>query len=523
MNSLAQRRMAIVGGGAAGVAMFIAAVQRGTAERIFVVEPGVIGSGAAFSPPDHDLICNTSVDIMSIVPGKPLDFLEYLTANGHAATAESFVPRRIYGDYLADRFHRYARLARARGIEVTHVPYRFRALKRLGHRRYALELEGVVTAAAVVVSDVVFCIGAGSPRLPEAFAPHRGHPHLVRCPYDEAEMRTKVPPRSQVLVIGSKLSAVDATLLLCRAGHRVTMLSPSGRLPSVRARFMWGNEVPIDADGLLHAMTRWDGPADAPLPGALGFGYRKYFARAVRACTGRSWRAQFSRAERADQRLREDIAIAEHGGTAWQDWVVKFVNTANSLYLDYGERRIGGFHPAFGSLLFEYLTAAALPNARKILRYLESGQLTVERGEPRDVAAEQDGPGSWRIDWGRGERRFDAVVNAAGFHAPCFVLNANGEIEVQSDGRRAAAPIRASTDLSARIPQWGDTENIWLTGASLQGRLLTASAIFIITNLADRIAAAMLRPALRSNVAIEPRAAGLVLAPAAATAMATRF
>jgi hypothetical protein len=514
MNSHAQRRLAIVGGGAAGVAVFIAAVQRRTADRIFVIEPGLIGPGVAFAPSDPDLICNTSVDIMSIVPGKPLDFLDYLTAKRYPATEESFVPRRIYGDYLTDRFDRYARLARQRGIEVTHLPYRFKALKRLGDRRYALVFREPAPAVELTVSDVVFCTGGGSPRVPRALAPHRGHPHFVSCPYDEEEMRTKVAPNAQVLVIGSKLSAIDASMLLCRAGHRVTMLSPSGRLPAVRARFLRGKEVPVDVERLASVMARWDGRADTPLPGSLLFGYRRYFARALHAYTKRSWRTQLSLADRFDDRLREEIAIAESGGAAWEDWVVNFVNTANSIYLDHGDRFATGFHHAFCPILFEYLAAVAMPNARKLRQYTDRARLTVERGELRRVTAAHGNRSAFHVDWGQGERRFDAVVSAAGFHAPHYVVNAEGDIEVEIDGRGNGEAIRVSAGLCARIPRWPQKESIWLLGASLHGRLLTASAIFIITDLADQIAAGMLARPLPDDTRHEGRVGDRQLAMA---------
>ena len=89
--------LAIVGAGAAGVATFIAAVRAQVARSIYMIDPQPIGPGAAFSNTDNDILCNTSVDTMSVLHDMPLDFLEHLRCEGYAFTAESFVPRFLVG------------------------------------------------------------------------------------------------------------------------------------------------------------------------------------------------------------------------------------------------------------------------------------------------------------------------------------------------------------------------------------------------------------------------------------------
>lgn len=104
--------LAIVGAGAAGVATFIAAVRAQVARSIYMIDPQPIGPGAAFSNTDNDILCNTSVDTMSVLHDMPLDFLEHLRCEGYAFTAESFVPRFLVGRYLASRFLQYSAIAR---------------------------------------------------------------------------------------------------------------------------------------------------------------------------------------------------------------------------------------------------------------------------------------------------------------------------------------------------------------------------------------------------------------------------
>ena len=118
-------RLAIVGAGAAGVATFIAAVRAGVARTIYMIDPHPVGPGTAFSNTDRDILCNTSVDTMSVLHDMPLDFLEHLSCEGYASTPESLVPRFLVGRYLANRFVQYSAMAREQGVVVKYVSSTF--------------------------------------------------------------------------------------------------------------------------------------------------------------------------------------------------------------------------------------------------------------------------------------------------------------------------------------------------------------------------------------------------------------
>lgn len=109
-----RRRLAIVGGGASGVAAFVAAVRYGIAESIDLVDPVGIGAGVAFSAKHDGLLCNTSVETMSIVEDQPDDFLAYLRDVGVTATRDTFAPRAYVSRYLETRYAQSAASAYAR-------------------------------------------------------------------------------------------------------------------------------------------------------------------------------------------------------------------------------------------------------------------------------------------------------------------------------------------------------------------------------------------------------------------------
>ncbi|WP_158259809.1 FAD/NAD(P)-binding protein [Phyllobacterium phragmitis] len=479
--------LAIVGGGAAGVATFIAAVKRRAAGTIHIIDPRPVGPGIAFSNTDPDVICNTSVDTMSVVSGHPLDFLDYLQSRGYAATPSSFVPRSLVGDYLTDRFQRYREVARRNGIDVFCWAYQFHSLRIDDHHRYELRLSRLTRRQSLIVTDVVFCTGHGAARVPEILMPHRDHPTFVGCPYPETEMLAKVPAKSRVLVIGSKLSAIDAAILLCREGHSVTMVSPSGEIPGVRARFIRSENISFDLDRMESLLTRWNDQAAGPCPTSLKYAYLKYAAQTLSENTRKPWRTQFSHAIPYDERLREEIAIAEQGDCSWQDMVVGFLHAANSVYLKNKERFIGGLHPGFRDILHRYVTAIALANAEKLMRHIDNGALTIKRGELRHVATSDAGYDQWLVDWGEGLQRFDAVVATTGYHFPYYVFNDAGELEIDVEGSRPEQAIDISRDMAAHDPGLADRESIWFVGPPAHMRLFVPNALIIVAPLADQV------------------------------------
>lgn len=304
-------------------------------------------------------------------------------------------------------------------------------------------------------------------------------------------MLAKVSAESRVLIIGSKLSATDAAILLCREGHRVTMVSPSGNILAVRGRFR-NEKFSFNPERMKSILARWDPKTQAPCPAWLRYAYLKYAARTLSECSHKPLRAQFSYTTRYDERLREEIAIAEQGDCLWQDLVTSFVHAANSMYMRDKEYLKFGFHPHFLEILYRYLTAIALPNARKLMRYIESGALALKRGELSDVVAAGSGDGGWLIDWGEGAQPFDAVVAATGFHYPYFVFNETGELEINTEGCRPEHAINISPDMAADHPRLAGRESIWFVGTPAHVRLFTPSALFIVVSLADQVVTNMM-------------------------------
>jgi hypothetical protein len=483
-----ENSVALIGGGAACVATFIALVKQRAVRTIYIVSPGDIGPGMVFGNHDEDLLCNTSAEIMSASADVPQDFLLYLRQNGRSVDPEAFVPRAWVGAYLADRFRRFSDIAHRHGIKVIHLPYRFRSVRVIDGGGHELKLERGETPYSLFATDVVFCTGLGAPRIPDLLKAYLGHPRLIESPYPEAGMLQRIPRHARVLVVGSKLSAVDTAILLCRQHCKVTMVSPSGALPAVRSRSIRNARFRLDRSWLESLFRRWTPGGDASYPKGLRHGYLKYLAYHLSALTGPSWREQFSAARAYGERLRDQIRLAELGQCQWQDLLVDLVEAVNAIYAKTRCPFPGAMHPAVGERVEPYLTSLALPNAKKLLDLIDDGLLTVSKGGLLDVVAPPDKTAPWSVNWGEGFQNFDAIVTTAGFHAPRLVRNESGEMELEVHGARDRETVALSQRLNAEPTRLAGQGNLWFVGPPAHSRVPISSALFVNAAVAARVA-----------------------------------
>ncbi|WOH83420.1 FAD/NAD(P)-binding protein [Bradyrhizobium sp. BEA-2-5] len=107
MTAPRARHVIIVGGGASGVLLAHQLLRQSADDvRVSLIEQGPdIGRGIAYHTGNPDHLLNVRVANMSALPDQPDHFWHWLISRGADATLcpdpYCFVPRRIFGDYIA--------------------------------------------------------------------------------------------------------------------------------------------------------------------------------------------------------------------------------------------------------------------------------------------------------------------------------------------------------------------------------------------------------------------------------------
>ena len=218
--------VAIVGGGASGVLTAVHLLRRRSPVRIVLVEEGPrLGRGVAYGTACAAHLLNVPASGMSAFPGEPDHFLQWARSRRPEAHGGSFLPRRLYGEYLEWCLAEEIAAARRR-TPFTAMQGRVTGLVS-GPGGAALRLAGGETLWA---SQVVLAMGnSPAPADAEAASAPRGP---IRDAWQPDAIADR-PPGRPVVLIGTGLTAVDVMLSLEEAGFdgRIHAVSRRGLFP----------------------------------------------------------------------------------------------------------------------------------------------------------------------------------------------------------------------------------------------------------------------------------------------------
>jgi uncharacterized NAD(P)/FAD-binding protein YdhS len=242
------RTIVIVGAGFSGTAVAINLLRlpHAGSRRVVLIERAEIARGVAYTRRETPYLLNVPAGRMSLSTQDPLQFVSYARRSLPRTTAEDFLPRELYGQYLETSLLRAAqaalpdvRLERVHGeVIAVEKPH------RTTHLRVHLQTGGTVTADALVLAP-------GNPPP----APLPGAHGLPRSRYAADPWQMPATFRGEsLLVVGTGLTMADIVLGGTEAAEgRTTIhaLSRHGLIPACQTEFH-----PLEDERLGRALTR---------------------------------------------------------------------------------------------------------------------------------------------------------------------------------------------------------------------------------------------------------------------------
>jgi uncharacterized NAD(P)/FAD-binding protein YdhS len=228
------RRVAIVGGGAAGATLLSELLERPVSQPLHLdwyTGAGTPGRGVAYSTRSERHLLNVRAASMGMFASRPGGFLEYMQKRDPSISGNDFLPRCWYGDYLEAETARALAHAKDKGHDVRIVPYDVDAI--------VPENDGVTLfqgESTTRVEAAVLALGALTPRaLPGVDDAALASGRYVTLPW---QLLAEAKPDTQthnVLIIGLGLTAVDVIVELAAKwpNAHFTAISRHGVLPEV--------------------------------------------------------------------------------------------------------------------------------------------------------------------------------------------------------------------------------------------------------------------------------------------------
>lgn len=405
--SSAQLDVAVIGGGLSATALAcVLAGQASQSHRIVFFNRSDLGPGTAYAPQSASLLMNGPVRAMSAVPGDDDHLARYLVDEHQ----DALICRARYGAYLratsanALAQHPGMQHERAEIVDIERTEHGYRLTDDAG-RRY--DARTVVLALGNLPPNDRF--------LPESV---RRHPGYAGDPWT-ADI-AHIDPAAEIVVIGSRLTAMDTIALLdeCAFRGHVHIVSRHGLVPFVE-------------DASVHGVD----PATFDLDTRTPYTMLRSLRRVVRAFPG-DWRVVV-------ESLRSITPAIWNG---WDDCERKrFLRHAQSIWAIHRYRVPPATYAAFARLQAEGRVTihrgrvcSGTANARGIALTLKGLEGTFELNARYVVNC--TGPNAdlrtvshplVRNALARGVMRPDALALGVDVNDDYRVLDGNGEVQPQ--------------------------------------------------------------------------------------------
>ncbi|RAL14864.1 FAD/NAD(P)-binding protein [Aspergillus homomorphus CBS 101889] len=474
----------IVGAGASGIAVLLHLIEKAKNGKVLppitIIEKETrFGPGLAYSSLCSGTIINMHTDTMGLYFNDPKHFSRWRSE----LESGPFPSRDIYGEYLEDMSHQALKAAQQLGLSVSFVHDEVTDIERRDDGSFLLNLSHGEPCHA---SRVVMAPGNFTST---RYTHLMNQPQFFASPWPTEDLKT-IPADATVLVIGSRLSAVDTAISLSENGHQgpITFMSRSGRVPTVQ-----GDPEPFPRRYTLHVLAREleENPNDALVK------LMTCLMDEIDHATNGDW-SWFQKHASPLEELQADIKAARDGDVHWQT-VLRYTAPVIERYwncLPLESQKL--FLDKFFSPWMRYRHGMPVQNAQKILNLMEKSQLHVVAGE--------------KVYWNPDKKVFFANTSS-GLVEASYVVEATGQ-ECHLD--RISSPLirsLVSKGLFTPHPTGGvdvdfDTfqasPGLYTMGTLTRGTHFYVSAIDRVAAHAARVADALAQdpPARSLHVAI---------------------
>jgi uncharacterized NAD(P)/FAD-binding protein YdhS len=236
------RTLVIVGAGFSGtvVALNLLRLSYWKPVRIVLVERSEhMARGAAYAERGFPYLLNVPAGRMSLNSSDPLEFLKFAQQRKPHATADDFLPRALYGEYLETALQ-HAELASPSHVQLIKIRGHVCSIERVGNKR-SLRLE-LKDGSSFIADDIVLALGNPPPGHVQGTEQLHGSPRYVSDPWSSPP---QFKPGETALIIGTGLSMADTVIV----GRETTALSAT--TPNLTTQ-----DQPALTDVTFHAISR---------------------------------------------------------------------------------------------------------------------------------------------------------------------------------------------------------------------------------------------------------------------------
>jgi uncharacterized NAD(P)/FAD-binding protein YdhS len=466
-NSLTgTKAIAIVGGGYSGLMAAVhlmRALNKSDATIYLIDKQARVGRGLAYSIWDDSMLLNVPAGNMSAFPDSPTDFLEYCRALDPSLNAGSFVPRRIYGDYLE----------KVLALESSRSSVSFTCLHREAvairtHEHAAGFRITFADASQLLADEVVLAFGYQGAQPMALGIPLLETGKYIENPWNYRAMDA-VSSGQPVAIIGSGHTAIDALFRLTGLdeGRTVFMLSRHGLVPK--------SHRPVS-----QPPTQGDFPA-----------YLTGIPNTARA---------YMRAVRKEVKRREQL------GQDWRDVLNEIRPHTKKIWLLWPSFERKRFLRSIRPWWDIHRHRLAPSAAARLKSKIDSGSLKVLAGRMIDIEQLAAGLKLTYRQRTTGEiKKFkvDTVVNCTGPDYDIDRINSPLITQLREEGYIVADPLRLGLEIDETYSVIGRegkiTPGLRYLGPMLRARYWEAIAVPELRGHAKQVAAEILNPSSRDQ------------------------